>query len=197
MYPLVIALLSLFFAGKTVSADSCAFIDDRAKRLECYDQLFPPEAEAKAATELDPELDPELGEEAIPLTRATSTPLLPPRQVTESAETSSSPPVQAEVATATQVEKSAKSETDSGWGTDSFFNRRDATVITSSISALRRRESQNMIFLLANDQVWLQNVPRSIDTFHTGDKVTIKSGTLGGYFMTSESGTITRVRRIK
>ncbi len=190
MYPLVIALLSLFFAGKTVSADSCAFIDDRAKRLECYDQLFPPEAEAKAATELDPELD----EEAIPLTRATST---PPPPLTEPAETSSSPPVQAEVSTATQVEKSAKSETDSGWGTDSFFNRRDATVITSSISALRRRESQNMIFLLANDQVWLQNVPRSIDTFHTGDKVTIKSGTLGGYFMTSESGTITRVRRIK
>ncbi len=190
MYPLVIALLSLFFAGKTVSADSCAFIDDRAKRLECYDQLFPPEAEAKAATELDPELD----EEAIPLTRATST---PPPPLTEPAETSSSPPVQAEVSTATQVEKSAKSETDSGWGMDSFFNRRDATVITSSISALRRRESQNMIFLLANDQVWLQNVPRSIDTFHTGDKVTIKSGTLGGYFMTSESGTITRVRRIK
>ena len=194
MYPLVIVLLSLLFTGKTVSADSCASIEDRAKRLECYDLLFPPDEASNAEGEIE--------EEAVPLTRAASTPPRsppppPPPPVTEPAETPSSPPEQAEVSTAIQAEKSAKSESEIGWGMDSFFNRRDAEVIESTISALRRRETQNMIFLLANDQVWLQAVPRSIDTFHTGDRVTIKSGTLGGFFMTSADGTITRVRRIK
>lgn len=196
MYPLVIVLLSLLFTGETVSADSCASIEDRAKRLECYDLLFPPDEASSAATEIE--------EEAVPLTGAASTPprsppppQTPPAPVAEPAETSSSPPEQAEVATAIQVEKSAKSESEIGWGINSFFNRRDAEVIESTIAALRRRETQNMIFLLANDQVWLQAVPRSIDTFHTGDRVTIKSGTLGGFFMTSADGTITRVRRIK
>ncbi len=190
MYPLVIALLSLLFAGKTVSADSCASIDDRAERLECYDQLFPPDAKADTGVGAASELD----EETVSAPRTTST---IPAPVQEPAAQSSPPPEQVTTSTATQVEKSTRSEADRGWGMDSFFNRRDPEVIESSIAALRRRETQNMIFLLANDQVWLQDVPRSIETFQTGDKVTIKSGTLGGYFMTSANGATTRVRRIK
>ncbi len=186
MYPLVIALLSLFFAGQAIGDDSCASIDDRAKRLECYDQMFPPEAVSKSAPALD--------EEEVSATNTTST---DPAPVQEPVGQPRSPAASPEVTTATPAAKSAEPEADKGWGVDSFFNRRDAEVIESSIAALRRRETQNMIFLLANDQVWLQDVPRSIDTFHTGDKVTIKSGTLGGYFMTSADGTITRVRRIK
>lgn len=190
MYPLVIALLSLFFAGETVSADSCASIDDGAKRLECYDQLFPPEAEANVRAGAASELD----EETV---SGTSTTPATPAPVQQPPVQPSPPPAQSTAATTTRVENSTRSEADRGWGLDSIFNRREAEVIESSIAALRRRETQNMIFLLANDQVWLQDVPRSIETFQTGDKVTIKSGTLGGYFMTSANGTTTRVRPIK
>jgi hypothetical protein len=190
VYLLVIALLSLLFAGETVSADSCASIDDGAKRLECYDQMFPP----KAAADPGVGTESELHDKAVSNTSTTST---ISTSVQEPAEQSSPAPEQTTASTTTRVEKSTRSEADRGWGIDSIFNRRETEVIESSIAALRRRETQNMIFLLANDQVWLQDVPRSIDTFQTGDKVTIKSGTLGGYFMTSANGTTTRVRRIK
>ena len=66
----------------------------------------------------------------------------------------------------------------------------------STITAIRRRESQNMVFLLANEQIWLQDSQRLLP-FRVGDAVTITNGTVGGYFLTSDGGTKTRVRRIK
>ena len=67
---------------------------------------------------------------------------------------------------------------------------------TSTLKAVRVGDQQKMVFLLANDEVWLQNSPRQLP-FEKGDEVRIKSGTIGGYIMRNTNGTSTRVRRIK
>ncbi len=52
------------------------------------------------------------------------------------------------------------------------------------------------MFLLENDQIWLQEAPRSLP-FDEGDEVRVKSAKLGGYMLSNERGVSTRVRRIK
>jgi hypothetical protein len=53
-----------------------------------------------------------------------------------------------------------------------------------------------MVFLLANDQVWIQATPRPLP-FEVGETVSVRNATLGGYFMRSEKGTSTRVQRVR
>ena len=53
-----------------------------------------------------------------------------------------------------------------------------------------------MVFLLDNDEIWLQVEPRDLP-FHEGDTVTIKNGFFGGYFMRTENRVSTRVSRIR
>lgn len=72
----------------------------------------------------------------------------------------------------------------------------DTVAWTSTIKNLERTEGRNTSFVLANDQVWQQDSPRTLP-FRVGDAVTIKSGTFGGYFLRNDAGTSTRVRRIK
>ena len=68
--------------------------------------------------------------------------------------------------------------------------------LTSTIKAIGGGEKQKMIFLLDNEEVWMQSTPRSLP-FQEGDTVTIKSSMLGGYYMRSEQGTGTRVQRVE
>jgi hypothetical protein len=77
-----------------------------------------------------------------------------------------------------------------------LFDQPERVNERSTIAAIHRRDSQNMIFLLDNEQIWLQDSARALP-FRVGDAVTIKNGTFGGFFLTSDSGTKTRVRRIK
>lgn len=68
--------------------------------------------------------------------------------------------------------------------------------ISSRLKSVRDSEKQKMVFLLENDQIWIQDSPRSLP-FTEGQDVTIKSGTIGGYSMSNAEGVSTRVRRIK
>lgn len=67
--------------------------------------------------------------------------------------------------------------------------------LTSTITAILAGEKQKMVFQLENGQIWLQSSPRPLP-FKEGDLVTVKNATFGGYFMRSEKGVSTRVRRI-
>jgi hypothetical protein len=68
--------------------------------------------------------------------------------------------------------------------------------VATEITAIRAGSKQRMVFRLANGQIWMQSTPRALP-FKAGDKVTIKSGTVGGYIMRSASGTSSRVSLIE
>ncbi|NJN50648.1 MAG: hypothetical protein HC809_01490 [Gammaproteobacteria bacterium] len=166
----VLAFLALAWATPVaVAADEterCASLPTPAERIVCYDRQFPPE-HPSAAT-------------AVPPTAA------PP--------SSPASPV-AELVPVAPAPQSPQADDNNSW-THGLFAKPDQINVASTIKAMHRRDTQNMIFLLANDEIWMQDSVRSLP-FKVGDTVRIKNGTFGGYFLTSDSGTKTRVRRIK
>ena len=75
-----------------------------------------------------------------------------------------------------------------GWkGTEPFV---------SKIKKIRSREKQRMVFLLNNDQIWIQIEPR-FQPFTEGEQVYIQANFTGGFNMSSESGAFTQIRRIQ
>jgi hypothetical protein len=83
-----------------------------------------------------------------------------------------------------------------GFSLSKIFNRDPGGDFQSRITELKAGNSQKMVFLLENSQIWLQDSPRTLP-FRVGDTVKIKKGLLGGYTMRSKSGTSTRVQRIR
>lgn len=77
-----------------------------------------------------------------------------------------------------------------------MFSKKAQVNISSRLKSVRDQDKQKMIFLLENDQIWIQDSPRSLP-FAKGQEVTVKSGTVGGYSLSNEEGLATRVRRIK
>lgn len=77
-----------------------------------------------------------------------------------------------------------------------MFSKKAKLNISSRLKSVRDSDKQKMIFLLENDQIWIQDSPRSLP-FSKGQDVTIKSGTVGGYSISNAEGVSTRVRRIK
>jgi hypothetical protein len=77
-----------------------------------------------------------------------------------------------------------------------LFSASENLVINSKLTSIRDRDKQKMVFRLENEQIWLQDSPRSLP-FREGDDVTIKSATIGGYILSNNKGVSTRVRRIK
>ena len=75
---------------------------------------------------------------------------------------------------------------------------RDAKIdLTSTIKAMRRDDQQQMVFMLENDEIWLQDTARALDV-REGDTITIKNSRFfGGYILSTETGISTRVRRIR
>jgi hypothetical protein len=73
---------------------------------------------------------------------------------------------------------------------------RESIEITATIKEVIDKDRKKMVFLLDNDQIWLQTSPRNLP-IRQNDKVTIKSGFIGGYILRNEKGTSTRVERIR
>lgn len=108
-------------------------------------------------------------------------------------------PAEAESATsiifnAEPVEANMESSNSSSWS----FLKKDKTVegVTLTVMDILNKDQQKMAFLLSNDEIWLQDSPRNLPIYR-GDEVTIKKATLSGYIMRKNSGTSTRVSRIK
>ena len=79
---------------------------------------------------------------------------------------------------------------------DGAFDSPEQITVESVVVAIKDEPQKKMVFRLENGQIWLQNSPQNLP-IKSGDKVTIKSASIGGYLLRSESGTSTRVRRIK
>ncbi len=77
-----------------------------------------------------------------------------------------------------------------------LFDKKPDITVNSTISAVKNERQKKMVFRLENGQIWLQTAPRSLP-IKVGDKVTIKTATMGGYMLRNENNTSTRVRRIK
>jgi hypothetical protein len=181
----LLVLLSPTLLTLTVKAadlpQQCAALPTAAERIVCYDRLFPPQHRGDAPA-------------------ASSTPVAPSAPI---ANTSNQPSPAAPAAGSSQPASNPPNAPVASAATDApqpsvrgMFDKPQQIHLKSTIKAIYREDSQPMAFLLANEQIWLQDSERLLP-FHVGDAVTIKNGTFGGYFLTAERGTKTRVRRIK
>ena len=78
----------------------------------------------------------------------------------------------------------------------SLFDWKGTEPFISKIKKIRSREKQRMVFLLNNDQIWIQIEPR-FQPFKEGEQVYIQANFTGGFNMRSESGAFTEIRRIQ
>ncbi len=163
----------------TKSASNCSQISDRAARLDCFDREFP-------ALELTPA--PAESESVI----APQTQQAAGSTAQQAAEVS--PPAANPEPSAVPAKESKHSSFGERLG--NLFRASEKESISASIKAVRRGSQQKMVFLLDNDQIWLQSSPRSLP-LATGDEVTIKQGSIGGFIMRNKKGVSTRVSRIK
>lgn len=159
-----------FLPASAAEPERCAALPTAAERIVCYDRQFPPESPSSPIANSPSAVDTMSSE----------------RDGTRS-ETDAAP---------IDVAASRKAETATGSRMRRLFDWPPRVREQSTIKAIRRRDGQNSAFLLENDQIWLQDSERPLP-FRVGDEVTIQSGTFGGYFLTSDRGTKTRVRRIR
>lgn len=190
-------LFTLSFSHALAEPVDCAKLEDPDARLACYDEHFLPEQPA-AVPEAPPEKAP-ANAESPPVSEATPEPPPAPAPLSETQPDTErvvidERPVQLmeEPGELSSPGATPPSEAISRGG---LFS--DPKVdLTTKISAIRRGDKQKMVFLLANEQIWMQSSPRPLP-FQEGDTVTIENATFGGYFMRTPQGTATRVRRIK
>ncbi len=146
---------------------ACSKIADSSERLACFDRAFPTDSSK-------------------------------PASIPSSAPEDSTPVIQEALATAPSSSSSTNSsmlqEPDSP--SRGMFSWREKLNISSRLISVRDKDKQKMVFQLENDQIWLQDSPRSLP-FAEGDEITIKSATIGGYIMSNSKGVSTRVRQIK
>ncbi len=207
-------LLLLSFAASAEEVADCSEIANAVDRLSCFDQHFPRKDSAPPVPENQTEVNPisdeastgepvSIPEESFPDTSQTAAAAaaapqespVPPdtKQSTAEAEAAS---VQPE---SLVVSEPKQSTTDSAPGTlkkGAIFGRDPRIELTTTITSIRRGDQQKMVFLLENDEVWMQATPRRMP-FREGDTVTIKNASVGGYFMRTENGASTRVSRIR
>ena len=92
--------------------------------------------------------------------------------------------------------KSPKGEKYIGNRAKSLFDWKGTEPFISKIKKIRSHEKQRMVFLLNNDQIWIQIEPR-FQPFKEGEQVYIQANFTGGFNMRSESGAFTQIRRIQ
>lgn len=179
----------------------CSALPTAAERIVCYDTQFPPDQSPDTPVE-SPEpvakapLQPASSQSA---SVSSQSPSASTQSASVASQSPSDPSQSVSVPSASEPSHAPVVSSDSDGGevwSHGLFAKSARVHEQSTITAIRRRESQSMVFLLANEQIWLQDSQRSLP-FRVGDAVTITNGTIGGYFLTSDSGTKTRVRRIK
>jgi hypothetical protein len=192
-----LAITLAMLSGSAFGAEDCSKINDKDDRLACYDREFPvPESSVVADEVVADEVVPEevITEEVVPervappptpgTTDAAAT------AVTGVAVTGKETAVSPEETNVTPV---PKSESEPSWF-QRWFQKKTPDY-TSTVKDVMNGDQQKMVFLLSNNQIWIQNSPRNLP-IREGDEVTIKKGSVGGYILRNSSGTSTRVSRI-
>ena len=173
--PVILCLYPVVAYSQT--AEDCTRIENAVERLACFDSVF----ESVGQTVRNAEQS--AASKETPVQPTLAAPTLAPSQAPQSEASS----------TASQREASFGLEQ-----TERRAPRKPDTLeeIQSTIAALRRKDRQELIFLLENDQIWIQDVHRNM-TAEVGDRVTIRRGRMGGYILTVDGGASSRVVRIK
>lgn len=174
------ALISLCAGAAWVSAqaetvEDCIEIQDRTDRLACFDRVFP---RRKTASETPAAEAPKESEPVV-----VTAPVTPPPE-------SASRPSEPEAERAKRERRFGLPEL------GGLFGERNHESITSRIVAVRARDKQKMVFLLENDQIWIQANPRDVP-IEEGELVTVSSTLTGGHMLRTEHGVSTRVNRIR
>lgn len=160
------------------SAAECAQIENARDRLTCFDRIYPRDDSAPSL--------PKVTTEVIPVPGAET----PVEQTVESVPEAGQPTA----GSSTQQRLPAVEPGSLSKG--GLLGLDPRVELTTTITSIRSGDQQKMVFLLENDEVWMQATPRRMP-FREGDTVTIKNALLGGYFMRTASGTSTRVSRIR
>ena len=172
----VALLLLIPISAVAAEVEDCSRIENQSERLACFDRRFP---------------NSDRGDLKPVQTESERT-----TEKTESATTTESASASEPVAATPQAAPAPAREEPAEVSQGVMFGKDPVINLTATIKALRRSDTQNMVFLFDNDQIWMQITPRVLP-YHEGDKVTIENGFMGGYFMESSSGVITRVKRIQ
>jgi len=194
----------LFLLTSPAFADNgpdCSSIKDRNDRLACFDRLFPIASETPK--QQAPSTDgPQTTQTVAPTTPAqlSATPEKPPISSSEGVPVTAQSPSAPAVTETPAVAKTDKTKKLSFTKnilrkTKRMFDR-ETVEVTATIKEVIDRDRKKMVFLLDNDQIWLQASPRNLP-IRQNDRVTIKSGFIGGYILRNEKGTSTRVERIR
>ena len=167
-------------AAGAAAPTECADIEDADARLACFDELYP----GTKAT------DAQVTDDAPPIE---DVPIAGPRASTDTAASAPEPletvDLEDRAVPAPEPDAKPKRKWFSGFSGEKV-------EFTSTIKVVRRGDKQKMVFLLDNDEIWMQATPRPLP-FDEGQTVTIRSAMMGGYFMSNEKGTRTRVQRIR
>lgn len=184
---LVFVLFFFSLSASGESAEECAKLARTVDRLACFDELFPSQSDSKSQAKMQEE---QVVEPAAPMESREN---MSDKGSVATVEVDNSRDAMLKKQ---KTKKEPKGEKKKGFSLGKLLDRDPQFDITTTIKSLKAGVSQKMVFLLANNEVWLQNAPRTLP-FREGDTVTIKSGLLGGYIMRSDGGTSTRVQRIK
>ena len=183
---LLIAVVTMpLLAQQSAAAEQgeplCAEIENARERLACYDRAY--------------------GSDTVPQPKI-RTEVIAPRTLGQ-APNARPPAADAGGAAADAVVDDATAPTarkgtaaPPGQRSRGMFDRDEKVEFTAKVKALRAKDEQRMVFLLDNEQIWMQTAPRFVP-IKEGDTVTIKSGTIGGFIMRSENDASTRVQRIQ
>lgn len=158
-------------------SNPCAGIKDSTARLACYDNLFAKPAAATAVAPVAPAAAPAApgvasGQVAAPAAAPVAAPIPAAPSVEKQIEDFGLSPEAAQAKK--KVDKPATPAT-------------PATIesIESTIAALQRRGTGELVLKLANGQVWLQGQADSRVYLKPGDRVTIKKALFGSYMLVS------------
>lgn len=198
---LLIIVHSVFPQLAMAQTNECAQIENTSDRLDCFDRQFP--ATQTDATKTQPAIV-----ESIPNADSSSPEIFstePSSPELSNAEPSNTEPSSTEpsstksdnnMATTSMSAPDARSDQPDEMPTRRMFSWNKQEKFVSVIKEMISEDSQKMVFLLENGQVWLQTSPRNLP-FKVGDKVTVKSAMIGGYFIRTDNGVSTRVNRKK
>ena len=73
----------------------------------------------------------------------------------------------------------------------------EPTDMVARVDSVSQRLSGELLLKLDNGQSWVQTQRNSGVLIKAGERVTISRGALGGYLLSSDSGTTMRVRRLQ
>ncbi|HEY8509540.1 MAG TPA: hypothetical protein VIL32_14340 [Steroidobacteraceae bacterium] len=191
---LMAAMIAVSLMGTTASAQSlpeslraCAMKSDDEERLRCYDEQMAAlgvRAESYAAPR---------SAESAELAIDRSSVKAPAAPATSKTAGSAAQPVKATA----NADTLSAARTDDDFGLPPESSRKqESRVMTSRVRSVVVRPT-GLSIELENGQVWVEQERRSTFRVSPGETVTIRSGVLGSYFLSTESKATARVVRVR